>query len=252
MTNSSKNNGPRQVPPPNGKPAQPSSYSRFIPREELGEFASWTPTGFGGAPQPNPNVRAAGAEPQPAGPTAEQIQALVHEARQAGYQDGYRDGLVALDSFKQSFAQQMTAQIGQLVRSFDEQLEQLEQQMAHAVARTAVELARQVVRSELHERPALVAHVAEEAVNAVLMSARHIRVHVNPQDQPLVAQGAAEALQARGARLMANSAIARGGCLIESDAGSIDARIEARWAQAATALGQTVPWGEPEGEESQA
>jgi flagellar assembly protein FliH len=251
MTSSSDRKGPRQVPPPEGGGAKPASaYSRFIPREELGEFASWTPGGFGGAPQPKP-VRAATPEPQPAGPSAEEIQAALHEARQAGYQDGYRDGLVALDSFKQSFAQQMTAQIGQLVHGFDAQFEALEQQMAESLARTAAELARQVVRHELSVNPALVAHVATEAVNAVLLSARHIQVHVNPQDHALVAQGAAEALQARGARLMASSQVARGGCLIESDAGSIDARIESRWQQAAAAIGQDVPWdddGSSEGE----
>jgi len=242
MTSSSdRRSGPRQVPPPQGGAAKPSSpHARFIPREELGAFASWTPDGFGGVPRPQPGVRA--PEPEPAAPTAEEIEAHLHAARQAGYQDGYRDGLVALDSFKQSFAQQMSAQIGQLLQSFDTQLDTLEQQMAEAVARTATELARQVVRSELQQRPELVAQVAEEAVNAVLMSAHHIRVHVNPQDQPLVAEGAAEALAARGARLMASSAVARGGCLIESDAGSIDARVEARWAQAAQALGQDVPW----------
>jgi flagellar assembly protein FliH len=245
MTSSSDRKGPRQVPPPEGGAKPASAYSRFIPREELGEFASWTPGGFGGAPQPKP-VRAATQEPQQNGPTAEEIQAALHEARQAGYQDGYRDGLVALDSFKQSFAQQMAAQIGQLVQSFDAQFDVLEQQMADALARTATQLARQVVRHELSVNPEVVAHVATEAVNAVLMSARHIRVHVNPQDQPLVAQGAAEALQARGARLTASSQVARGGCLIESDAGTIDARIESRWQQAASAIGQDVAWDEEE------
>jgi len=243
MTSSSNRNGgngPRQVPPPNGQAKPANSYSRFIPREELGEFASWTPDGFGGAQRPNPAAPAQPPEPQP--PTAEEIQAHLNAARQAGYHDGYRDGLVALEGFKQSFAQQMTAQLGQLLESFDRQLDGLEQQMADALARTATQLARQVVRTELTIHPELVAQVAQEAVNAVLMSARHIRVHVNPQDQPLVAEGAAEALQARGARLMASSAIERGGCLIESDAGSIDARIESRWAQAAAALGQDVPW----------
>lgn len=241
MTSSSDRKPPRQVPPPQGKPAQPSSYSRFIPREELGDFASWQPGGFGGAAQPNPNMRA--PEPAaPTGPTPEEIQAQLKAARQAGYNDGYRDGLVALESFKQSFAQQMTAQIGQLVESFAQQFDVLEQQMADALARTATQLARQVVRSELQQRPELVAKVAEEAVNAVLMSARYIRVHVNPHDHGLVAAGAEEALQARGARLMTSSTVARGGCLIESDAGSIDARIETRWAQAAAALGQDVDW----------
>ena len=240
---SSSNKGPRSVPPPVGAKPSATSYSRFIPREELGEFASWTPNGFGGAPQPRPG-RA--PEPQaPAAPTAEDILAKLHEARQAGYQDGYRDGLVALDSFKQSFSQQMSAQIGQLLNSFDAQLDMLEQQMAQALGRTAMLLARQVVRQELSTEPRIVAKVAEEAVNAVLMSAKHIRVHVHPEDQPLVAEGAAEALQARGARLMVSSAVTRGGCLIESDAGSIDARVEARWQQAAAAFGHDVPWNDP-------
>ncbi|MEW6706688.1 MAG: flagellar assembly protein FliH [Pseudomonadota bacterium] len=242
MTSSSdRRQGPRNVPPPEG-PAKPASaYSRFIPREELGSFASWTPNGFGaGAAQPQPG--GAGPEAPPAPPSAAEIEARLHDARQAGYQDGYRDGLVALDSFKQSFAQQMAAQIGQLVHSFDAQFEALEQQMADALARTATQLARQVVRHELTANPQLVAAVAAEAVNAVLMSARHIRVHVNPQDQALVAEGAAEALQARGARLMASSDIARGGCLIESDVGSIDAQIETRWQAAASSLGQELRW----------
>jgi flagellar assembly protein FliH len=86
--------------------------------------------------------------------------------------------------------------------------------------------------------------VAQDAVNAVLMSARHIHVHVNPEDQAIVAEGASEALQARGARLIPSPSVQRGGCLIESDAGSVDARIEARWAQAAKVLGQegAVDW----------
>jgi flagellar assembly protein FliH len=136
----------------------------------------------------------------------------------------------------------MAAQVGQLLQSFDSQLDALEQQMAQSLARTAIQLARQVLRHELTVNPRVVAQVATEAVNAVLMSARHIRVHVHPQDQALVAEGAAEALQARGARLMTSPTVTRGGCLIESDAGSIDARIESRWQQAASALGQDVAW----------
>lgn len=243
MTNSSKPWGPRQVPPPEGsKPA--SAYARFIPREELQDFAAWRPDSFadfGASPAEAPPP-AATEQPEPSGPTAEDVQAAVHAAahaaRQAGYQDGYRDGLVALDGFKQSFAQQMTAQIGQLLKAFDGQLDALEEEMAQAVARTATQLARQVVRTELAAQPALVVKVAEDAVNAVLLSARHIRVHVNAEDQALVAQGAAETLQARGARLVVSSQVQRGGCLIESDVGTIDARIETRWAQAAAVLGQ--------------
>jgi flagellar assembly protein FliH len=106
-------------------------------------------------------------------------------------------------------------------------------------------LARRVVRAELQAHPEQVAEAAAQAVNAVLQSARHIRVLVHPDDHALVAAGAAEALQARGARLLAQPGIERGGCLIESDLGQIDARIDARWRQAAAVLGSELPWSEP-------
>jgi flagellar assembly protein FliH len=86
-----------------------------------------------------------------------------------------------------------------------------------------------------------VARVAAEAVSAVMLSARQITVQVHPQDLPLVSEGAAEVLALRGARLVASSHIARGGVLVQSDVGSIDARIAGRWAQAAAALGSALP-----------
>ncbi len=238
---SQKPTGFRNIPPPAGsKPA--SAYQRFIPREELGDFASWKPGSFGGHGAGGTGAQQAPAAP--AEPTAADWEARVAAARQAGYQDGYRDGLVALENFKQSFAQQATAQVGALLGAFDEQLQQLDAQIARAVADAAVQLARQVLRSELSVRPELVATVAAEAVGAVMLSARHIAVQVNPADLPLVAEGAEEALTARGARLAANPSIERGGVLVQSDVGAVDARIATRWAQAAAALGSEQPYDE--------
>ena len=129
----------------------------------------------------------------------------------------------------------------QLAVAFDEAFIALEGELAQSVARVATGLARQVVRSELAVRPDLVAQVATDAVNAVLLSARHIRVFVHPDDLALVRDGAGEALTARSAQLLADATLARGGCRIESDLGQIDARVEVRWEQAASALGQSLP-----------
>jgi flagellar assembly protein FliH len=237
------------VPPPPGSgaaggnaaavPRNAPGYSRFIPREELGAFAAWSPDTLSAAADPAAPAGASAAPPAAEAPT---LQAQVAAARQAGYQDGYRDGLVALDSFKHSFATQMAAQFGPLLQAFGTQIDALEQQMAQAVAQSAVLLARRVVRAELHAHPEQVAEAAAQAVNAVLQSARQIRVQVHPDDHALVAAGAAEALQARGARLLTQAGIERGGCLVESDLGQIDARIEARWRQAAAVLGSELPW----------
>jgi flagellar assembly protein FliH len=237
---------------PNTRTAQ--TYQRFIPREELGDFASWKPGDLGspadtGTPQsgvfraPPPAAKAA---PKAAETSPADWRAQIAAARQTGYQDGYRDGLVALEGFKQSFAQQATSQIGALLDAFDAQTQALDAEVARAVATTALQLARQVLRSELQSRPELVAHVASEAVHSVMHSARHMAVHVHPQDLALVAMGAEESLTARGARLQADAQVPRGGVLVHSDVGSVDARIATRWQQASAALSaglaQDVPW----------
>lgn len=213
----------------NPKPGTPP-YGRFIPREELHDFARWKPGAFG-------TTAAAAAVPD----SVEQ-QGLLQAARQAGYQEGYRDGLVALENFKRSLAQQNAAQFGALMQQFDEQLDALEFDMARSLARVAAAIAQQVVRDELQTQPQRIARVAHEAVEAVLLSARHIVVQVNPQDHALVEQGAAEVIGARSVRLVSDASIERGGCRVLTDVGTIDARVGARWAQASAAVGVELPW----------
>ena len=246
MTRSSSR-GQRNVPPPTsagGVGAKAAMYARFIPREELSSFAAWSPGDLAGAGA-TPGGTATGAEPTPpqaaADPAAEHAEAL-RQARQSGYQDGYRDGLVALEGFKQSFAHQATLQVGQLVKSIGGQLDAMQQEMAEALAATALSLARQIVRSEITARPQSVAAVAQEALETLMLSARHITLRVHPDDQPLVAEGAGELLAARGARLVADAEVARGGCIVESNIGLVDASIETRWRRAAAAIGRDEPW----------
>jgi flagellar assembly protein FliH len=234
MTSSSKP-PQKNVPPPGGaKPA--SVHARFIPREEVQSFHAWNPGSFGGRPE--------AAAKAPEGPSIEEIRNKMLAARQGGYQDGYRDGLSALDGFKQSYAAQLTMQIGTLLKSFDTQLNGLEVQMAEALAHAATQLARQVVRGELVTRPELVATVAREALSSLLRSAKHVTLLVHPDDIPLVAQGAADEIEHRGARLMASMTVSRGGVQIESDVGAIDGTIETRWHRAASALGDGSPLGD--------
>jgi flagellar assembly protein FliH len=232
---------PRNVPPPaDGGRANP--YARFIPREELSSFAAWQIGDISGTPgAANAPRRARDAEAAPVDPAVLAAQQL-RAARQAGYQDGYRDGLVALEGFKQSFAAQTTTQVGALVAAIGEQLDGLQQDMAKCLAATATQLARRIVRSELSARPDCVALVAEQAIETLLQSARHIVVHLHPDDLSLVESGAAEAIQARGARLLADATITRGGCRVESDIGGVDATIEERWRLAAAALGCDDHW----------
>ncbi len=244
---------PRQVPPPDRREGERrGSYARFIPGEEIQGAKAWSLDNLGsppaspfapmrpGATQPPAPTAAAPVEPPP--PPEPSLHEQLHAARQSGYQDGYRDGMAALEAFKQSFAKQMSQQLGALVQGFDAEMQALEGEMAQSVARIAVELARQVVRSELAQRPELIARVAHDAVEALQLSARHVRVRVHPDDFPLVQDGAGQELQAREAQLIPDADVARGGVKVDADIASVDATIAARWQQAVSAIGQQSIW----------
>ncbi|MGC4062900.1 MAG: FliH/SctL family protein [Aquabacterium sp.] len=315
MSTSNKGNPPAGAPgaPTASGGGTPNSYTRFIPREELGSFAAWSPQTFeqppagaeqgdvgvrkptlaeraaaevrpnmkAGAkaqhapqatgaptaaprPAPAPNAKPAPArrpivggmpgqaeaeakaakEPAPA--PALNVDDIVNEARQSGYQDGYRNGLAALESYKQTQAAQMAAymsdQVGALASDFHHRLESLEQQLAGRIAGVALELARQVVRSELIQHPDVVVDVAEQALGALLASARQIVLRLHPDDHAMAQAQLTEMLAARGARLVPDASVTRGGCVVESDIAVVDASVEARWDRAAASLGHHAPW----------
>lgn len=223
----------RARPRPEATQAVPprEGYARFIPREEMPAYANWTPGSFGGAAP-----AAAPAEPAP--PTPAEIAQQLAAARQAGYADGYRDGLVALEGFKQSYAQQVTQQVGQVTQRYADRLGVLEKQLAEHVAEIAIALARQVVRDEVKARPQLVATVAQEALAAVLDTAQRVTVRLHPEDHALVAQHAAEAVTSRGARLAVDPSLVRGDVQVDSDVGAIDATLATRWRRAVAAMGR--------------
>ncbi len=245
---------PRQVPPPDRRQSdRRTPYTRFIPGEEVQDAKAWSLDNLGGSPDSafspfaTTSARAPAAAPAapvepPAPPPAPDPQELLQAARQGGYQDGYRDGMAALDAFKHSFAQQISAQIGGVVRNFESELRGLEDEMAASVARIAVELARQVVRRELTQRPELIARVAHDAIEALQLSARQLRVRVHPDDFPLVQQGLGEDFHARGAQLLTDPEVARGGVMVDADIASVDATIAARWQQAVASIGQQSIW----------
>ena len=174
------------------------------------------------------------------------VDTLVKESRHSGYQDGYRDGLAALESYKQTQSAQMAAfmsdQVGALVSDLHQRLELLEAQLSGRIAGVALELARQVVRSEIATRPELVVSVAEDAMSTILASARSIVLRLNPDDLAMAHGSLDEQLKARGARLVGDPHVAQGGCLVESDIAVVDASVEARWNRVAAAMGIEMDW----------
>lgn len=237
------------------RPAAPT-YARFIPREELGSAVAWVPDSLDA--QRRKEAAAAAAQAEPAPPPVDpaavraarqaQLQARLAEVFEQGRQLG-RDETTqtmraeareALDTFRRQQASEVGAPVAALLAQFQQGLDGLEHALARRLAGIAMQMARQVVRHELKTSATLVVEVTQEALAEVLLSARHITVKVHPEDLALIADGCADAVEARGAKLVADTHIERGGCLVESDLGVVDARMSTRWASAVQAMGSPV------------
>lgn len=236
------------IPAPPGSKAG-GSYSRIIPAEELQAYENWQPSALGDRASSASSEKNWRVQKPPEETPIEVWQQRLAEARKAGYEEGYRDGMSALDSFKQSHAEQMQAQWSQRIEAFCRQLDaqwsELEPAMADSLAQAAVLLARSVLHAELQLKPEHVLELAREAVQCVAGSARRIELLVHPQDEALVRAALGDWLQARGAQLSADAQVQRGGCLVQADIAQVDARLGTRWAEAAATLGSPLPWLDP-------
>jgi flagellar assembly protein FliH len=244
-------------PPPTEWPSIPAppgskgggSYSRIIPAEELQDYAAWKP-GALGDPSAAPAATAWRVD-KPKEETSDAVwQQRIAQGRKEGYEEGYRDGMSALESFKRTHAEQMQAQWEQRTQAFCQQLDAqwsgLEPAMADSLAQAAVLLARSVLHAELQIKPEHVLDMAREAVLCVAGSARRIELQVHPQDEALVRAALGDWLQSRGAHLQADGQVQRGGCLVQADIAQVDARLATRWSAAAAALGSQLPWQDNE------
>lgn len=124
-----------------------------------------------------------------------------------------------------------------LARLFDA-VEARERNLAdarHDVARLAVAAARRLLHAELELDPARIRHIVHDVLQRA-RRARHVTVRAHPDDIDALRASARET-RGPAMELEADARIERGGCVVATEAGELDARVEVRVAALARALG---------------
>ena len=153
---------------------------------------------------------------------AEQVQ---REAWRAGFEQGEKAGeRLALQK-----VEPVLASLGELVEGVRRERENLVRHHQQDLVKIAFAIAQRVVRAELAAAPEAVTRAVEDALARVGVR-DEIRIFVSPQDAALVERYLQEArpggMEAGHLKLESDASIARGGCRLESEAGTIDATIE--------------------------
>lgn len=152
--------------------------------------------------------------------------------------EAYAEGLAA----GRAEGEQAGVRMKQLAESFGDALDTLDFRLADMILDLALDVARQVVAGELAVHPQRILEVVNLALKQMVESTREARLLLNPEDAALVRPHLEQVLDKARLRIVEDARIVRGGCLIETPHGDIDATLPARWRQVVQVLGTNRDW----------
>ena len=219
--------------------------SRFIADEDIDNAAPWN---FGAVDTVSLKLARQVKERDE---VAERARAEV--ARQAGFEDGFKQGRAHAALEAQNTINEFTKNQGEeaakvfvaLFQSAQRQLDDAQQTIAQGVLELACELSRQILRQELSVNPNVLLPVVREALGLLVGDSKGSTVRLNPIDLDVLQDTLAAEFATLSLALLPDPTIERGGCLVEAAGTVVDGTLQKRWTRAVANLGLDLSWDEP-------
>jgi flagellar assembly protein FliH len=149
---------------------------------------------------------------------------LQAEAYKEAFDQGLAEGREAGQREARAQVERLAGMFYDLAKPFDA----LDEEVERELLTLAMALARQIVRRELKADPTQIIGIIREAIAALPVAAREVRVHLHPEDAAVVRQHLAPTESQRAWTLVEDPVMARGGCQVTTTTSRIDARLETR------------------------
>jgi flagellar assembly protein FliH len=149
---------------------------------------------------------------------------LQAEAHKEAFEQGLAEGRLAGHAEIKAQVDRLAGMFYDLAKPF----EALDAQVEQELLTLAMALARQIVRRELKADPTQIIGIIREAIAALPVATRDVRVHLHPEDAAVVKQHLAPTENERAWTIIEDPVMARGGCQITTNTSRIDARLETR------------------------
>jgi flagellar assembly protein FliH len=188
--------------------------SNVFSKEAAADAAVWNAPDMSGQP----------AQQKP--PTVSGLADLQAEAYKEAFDQGLAEGREAGRAEVRTQVERLAGMFYDLAKPF----EVLDADVERELLTLAMALARQIVRRELKTDPTQIIGIIRDAIAALPVAARDVRVHLHPEDAAVVRQNLAPTESERAWSLVEDPVMARGGCQITTSTSRIDARLETRLA----------------------
>jgi flagellar assembly protein FliH len=171
------------------------------------------------------------------------LSGIEREAWDRGYAEGRDAAVAAVRKEQQATQVELDRRVQNLASILDfmaKPIAALDAEVQRQLVSLTGAIARHIVRRELKTQPDEIVAVIRETVSLLPMTARDIRVHLNPEDAKLVRERVVEAGSDRSWNVAEDPLISRGGCRVSSENSTIDGTLEQRLGAAiAAALGDS-------------
>lgn len=147
---------------------------------------------------------------------------------EAGYKKGYDDGYgkgknAAMDETRGTI--NMMGEVLEQLKAYHSQI--LEDSQAD-IARMAISVAKKILQKEIMTDPMTVAGVVKGALSKVAFK-KHFIIHVNPLDLEVIQSSGPKVkemlINAETIQFKASPQVEAGGCIVQTEAGTVDAQI---------------------------
>lgn len=207
----------------------------FIPKEQLSAYERWELGSLAETRgKTRPGARAAGSARAADAQQQDDVARAAAQAREAAHAAGLKEGRAQAQKEVQRLAQ-AAAQAESLIGDAGERL-------AAEVLDLALELARQMVRTELKVRRESLLAVVREALDCLPHATTGAQLALNPADVDLVRGHVGDELKAGALRLVEDHRVEPGGCRIVSPSCEVDATLATRWKRLVATLGVEHNW----------
>lgn len=165
--------------------------------------------------------------------TASKLEEIQRQAHQEGLQAGYKEGL---EKGRAQIKSQVE-RLGKIMSYLQAPIEALDDKVEEELVALAIAVARQVIRRELKTDPGQIVAAVREAVGALPLATRQVRIHLHPEDASLVREAIPPPTQGEQTwQITDDPSLQRGDCKIWSDTSQVDATVEKRLASIAAAI----------------
>ncbi len=172
----------------------------------------------------------------------ETIQKRIEDAYKKGFNDGQQKLRRELEKDFTEKLYKKYEEVYNIISSYDQKMEEYEIVYEQLVIQTAYEIAKKIVQREI-EIETLINENLRSAISKII-GANEVRIRLNPSDLEQLNEFSRNLLSKSSfnkIKFEPDNRIEKGGCLVETEIGNVDARISSQLEELRKKLEESIP-----------